>query len=540
MRGLMQERPLLLSGLLTHAETYHGRMEIVSRTVEGPIHRYTNAEMAARARRLASALERRGVAPGEMLGSLAWNHYRHLEVFHAVPGAGRVLHTANPRLFPEQIAYAVNHAGERWLFFDLACLELVEGMAAELTQIETYVALTDRQHMPAGSRLANLACYEELLEEGDAEYRWPSFDERRASTLCYTSGTTGDPKGALYSHRGTVLQAWAVCGAGAAGFASDDCILPLAPLYHCNAWSAAYASALTGAKLVLPGRAHDSAALHQLIVGEGVTVALAVPTVWLAMLAWLEETGNDLGGLKRILSGGSAVPLSLMQRLEREYGIATIHAWGMTETTAAASYASARKGATPEAADAVRRRQGVPLYGSELRIVDDEGRELPWDGEAVGHLRARGHWIASAYFRREGEPLLDAEGWLPTGDVASIDAAGSIEITDRSKDLVKSGGEWISSIQLENAAVGHPGVAEAAVIAVPHPKWLERPLLVVVRAKGSAVTADEVRAFLAARVAKWWLPEEVAFVDELPHTATGKIQKTALRQRFAKSPARQT
>ena len=534
MRGLIQERPLLLSDLVTHAATYHGAVEIVSRTVEGPIHRYSNAKMAARARRLASAIARRGVAPGEMLGSLAWNHYRHLEVFHAVPGAGRVLHTANPRLFPEQIAYAVNHAGERWLFFDLACLELVQGMAAKLKAVETYVALTDRQHMPAASGLAGLVCYEELLEEGDPDYAWPGFDEQQASTLCYTSGTTGEPKGALYSHRGTVLQAWAICGAGAAGFAADDCILPLAPLYHCNAWSAAYAAALTGAKLVLPGRAHDPAALHELIVAEGVTVALAVPTVWLAMLAWLKETGNDLGQLRRILSGGSAVPLSLMQRLERDYGVASIHAWGMTETTAAATYARPRKGAPPEEADAVRRRQGVPLYGSELRIVDDAGRELPWDGEAVGHLRSRGHWIASAYFRREDQPLLDAEGWMPTGDVASIDAAGSIEITDRSKDLVKSGGEWISSIQLENAAVAHPGVAEAAVIAVPHPKWLERPLLIVVRVKGAQVGAEELRDFLAKRVAKWWLPDEVVFVDELPHTATGKIQKTALRARFAR------
>lgn len=532
MRGLIQERPLLLSDLLVHAATYHGQAEIVSRTVEGPVHRYGNAEMARRARRLASALARRGFKPGELVGSLAWNHYRHLEVFHAVPAAGMVLHTANPRLFAEQIAYAVNHAGERWLFVDPATLELAQALAPRLEGVETYVLLTDAASMPAASALPGLLCYEELLSEGDEDFAWPRFDERQASTLCYTSGTTGDPKGALYSHRGTVLQAWAVAGAGVADYAADDAVLAVAPLYHCNSWSAPYACALSGAKLVLPGRAHDAASLHELIVSEGVTFAMAVPTVWLAMCDYLKETGQDLGRLQRIFSGGSAVPPALAEALERDYGVRTTHAWGMTETTAAASFARPRRDADAAEAAAVRRRQGIPLCGSEVRIVDEAGKPLPHDGRAMGQLMIRGHWIASAYFRREAEPLLDDQGWMPTGDVATIDDAGSIEITDRTKDLVKSGGEWISSIQLENAAVGHPGVAEAAVIAVPHPKWQERPLLIVVRAKGAEVTKNEIIDHLSGRVAKWWLPDDVVFVDELPHTATGKIQKTALRERF--------
>ena len=467
-----------------------------------------------------------------MVGSLAWNHYRHLEVFHAVPGAGMVLHTANPRLFPEQIAYAVNHAGERWLFFDLGTLELVEALAPELRTVETYVALTDRAGMPKTDALSNLVCYEELLAEGDEGYSWPSFDERTGSTLCYTSGTTGDPKGALYSHRGSVLQAWAVASAGIWNLGAGDGLLACAPLYHCNAWSAPYVALMSGAKLVLPGRELDSAPLHQLIVDEGVTYASGVPTIWLAMLEYLRASGRDLGRLERIASGGSAVPEALMAALERDYGVETIHAWGMTETTAAATVARPPKGADPETAAAIRRRQGIPFQGSEARIVDDQGRQLPPDGRTQGHLMVRGHWVANDYFRRPEGPLLDVEGWLPTGDVATIDAGGSIEITDRSKDLVKSGGEWISSIHLENTAVGHPAIAEAAVIAVAHPKWLERPLLVAIKAVGAEIEKPELLAYLSERVAKWQLPDDVVFVDELPHTATGKLKKTELRRRF--------
>jgi fatty-acyl-CoA synthase len=528
----MQEQPLLLSGLLRHAETYHPASQIVSRTPEGPIHRYANAEMAARARRLASALERRGLGFGDVVGSLAWNHYRHLEVFHAVPGAGMVLHTANPRLFPEQISYAVNHAAERWLFFDLASQALVEALAPEMPGVATYVALTDLGHMPQVKLPGDLVCYEELLAEGDDGYDWPAFDERTGSTLCYTSGTTGDPKGALYSHRGSVLQAWAVASAGIWDIAAGDVLLPCAPLYHCNAWSAPYVAAMTGAKLVLPGRELDPAPLHELIIAEGVTYASGVPTIWLGMLAHLEATGDGLGRLRRVASGGSAVPDAMTAALEG-YGVETIHAWGMTETTAASTFSRPPADAEPEAAAAIRRRQGVPFYGSEARIVDDAGRPLPHDGEAQGHLMVRGHWIASDYFRSDLGPLLDAEGWMPTGDVATIDEGGSVEITDRSKDLVKSGGEWISSIQLENTAVGHPGIAEAAVIAVPHPKWQERPLLVAVKAAGVDVDKAELIAYLADRVPKWWLPEDVVFVDALPHTATGKLRKTELRDRFS-------
>ena len=527
MRGLIQERPLLLSSLIEHAARYHGEAEIVSRTVAGATHRYTYAEAAVRARRLASALPRLGIGPGEIVGSLAWNHYRHFELFFAIPGAGVVLHTANPRLFPEQVAYTINHARERWLFLDSACLELVEELAGLLETVEGYVILAGPDEMPR-TGLKNVVCYEELLAEGDDDYTWPGFDERTASSLCYTSGTTGDPKGVLCSHRGSLLQAWAITGADNFGWSSLDCVLPAAPFYHCNGWSSPYAGAMTGAKLVLPGRVLDSASLHELIEAEAVSFALGVPTIWLAMLEHLKATGGRLDSLERIACGGSAPPEAMMAALERDYGVRTIHAWGMTETTAACTFVDPRRALTW----AERRRQGVPLYGSEVRVADDAGRALPQDGEAVGHLEVRGHWIASDYFRAGDASGIDSEGWLPTGDVGTIDASGSMEITDRAKDLIKSGGEWISSIALENAAVGHDGIAEAGVIAVAHPKWQERPFLVAVRAGTSRVTAAELLAYLAERVPKWWLPDAVVFVDELPHTATGKIKKTELRVRF--------
>ncbi len=535
MRGLMQDRPLLLSGLLEHGARYHGDQLVVSAGMEHGIERLSFRNLAARCRRLASALLAEGCRPGEVLGSLSWNHHRHLEVFHAVPGAGMVLHTANPRVFPEQIAYALNHGRARWLFVDPDCLELAERLAPNLEHVETWVLLGQRDHMPAETRLPDPLCYEDLLAAGDDGWSWPGFDENTASTLCFTSGTTGPPKGALYSHRGSVLQAMAVAGAGVQAYGADDVVLAPAPLFHCNGWSTPYTCPMTGARLVFPGRDLEAAHLHRLIVEEGVTFAMAVPTVWLSILELLRNRGGDLGRLERIITGGTAPPEAMMAELERDYGVRAIHAWGMTETTAMATYSHIPPGTPPDNRIAIRSRQGIPLLGSEVRIVDDEGQALPHDGVATGHLQTRGHWMAKGYFRQETVDLVDPEGWMETGDVATIDAAGAMRITDRSKDLVKSGGEWISSIDLENAAAGHPDVQEAAVIAVPHPKWQERPLLLVVPRPGTRPSAESLRAFLADKVAKWWFPDEVILVDALPHTATGKVLKTELRERYAQS-----
>jgi len=519
MRGLIQQPALLLSSFIRHAAQWHGAAEIVSRTVEGPIHRYGYAEAERRARRLARALDRLGLPADAVVGSLAWNHYRHFELFYGVSGSGRVLHTCNPRLFAQQIVYAIRHAGDRLIFVDLACLELAEQLAAELPEVERWIVLSDEAQMPA-TRLPRALCYETLLDEADDGYDWPGFDEAAASVICYTSGTTGDPKGCLYGHRGSVLQAMAVCAPDAFGFSSQDVLLPIAPLFHCNGWSAPYVGPLTGAKLVLPGRALDMASLHELIVGEGVTVALAVPTVWLAMLEHLRETGQGLGRLERIGCGGSAPPPAMIAALER-HGVRTVHSWGMTETTAGATFGQWTR--------AEQASQGRPIYGCDVRAVDEAGDELPRRADAVGRLEARGLWTVSGYYRGASDP----HGWLDTGDVGSVDERGLMRISDRAKDVIKSGGEWISSIALENAAVGHPDVLEAAAIGVPHPKWQERPLLVAVKRPGAALAPEALRAWLADKLAKWQLPDEVAFVDELPHTATGKISKRELRARYA-------
>jgi fatty-acyl-CoA synthase len=521
MRGLMQEQPLLLSSFIRSAARWHGDSEIVSRA-DGAIHRYGYAAAEARARRLADALTRRlGLRPGERAGSLAWNHFRHFELFYGVSGAGFVLHTCNPRLFPEQIAYAIRHAGDRIMFVDPACLELAEALAPALPEVERWIVLADEAQAQQ-TRLPGALSYETLLAEAGDDYRWPAFDEAAASVICYTSGTTGDPKGCLYGHRGSALQAMAVCQPNAFGFSNRDAILPIAPLFHCNGWSSPYVGPLTGAKLVLPGRALDMASLHELIVTEGVTVALAVPTVWLSMLEYLRETGQGLGRLERVGCGGSAPPPAMIEGLER-LGVRTIHAWGMTETTAGATFGQWSR--------AEQATQGRPVYGCEVRAMDDEGRELPRRADAVGRLEARGYWTVSGYYKGASDP----HGWLDTGDVGSVDEKGLMRISDRTKDVIKSGGEWISSIALENAAVGHPHVLEAAAIGVPHPKWQERPLLIAVRRPGAALRPEELRAWLADKLAKWQLPDEVLFVDELPHTATGKISKRELRARFAEA-----
>ena len=537
MHGLMQHYPLLISQLLTHAERAHAHGEIVSRTVEGGIHRSTYGDLARRSRQLANALGSLGVAPGDRVCTLAWNGYRHLELLYGVSGIGAVLHTANPRLFPEQIEYIINHAGDEYVFFDTTFAPLLSALAPRLPTVKGYVALTDRAHL-ADIDLPHLLCYEDLLAAQPDRYEWPQFDERTASSLCYTSGTTGNPKGVLYSHRSTVLHAMAQCASDGMSIRAVDSLLLATPMFHVNGWGVPYAAAMTGVKLVLPGPTLDGASLYALLRDEEVTLTLGVPTVWLMLKDHIEahdlEPRRDFK-LERVLIGGSAAPRALAEYIETRLGAHALHAWGMTETSPLGTgCAPLRKhrGATLEQRLDLQASQGRAPFGVELKLTDGEGRDLSQDGTTTGHLMIRGHWIASAYFGADAAAIVDADGWFDTGDIGSIDADGYLRITDRSKDVIKSGGEWISSIDLENAAVGHPAVAEAAAIGIAHPKWQERPLLVVVRRKGASVTREELLAFLATRVAKWWLPDDVVFVDALPHTATGKLQKRTLRENY--------
>jgi acyl-CoA synthetase (AMP-forming)/AMP-acid ligase II len=531
MLGLMQQRPLLISSLLEHAELNHGEIEIVSCPVEDGEHRYTYADCGRRTRRLARALERLGARDGDRIGTLAWNTWRHFELFYAIPGMGAVCHTINPRLFEEQIRYIVNHAEDRFLFVDLTFVELVERLIGGLPSVEAVVLLTDRAHMPP-TALPGALCYEELLAAEDDGYDWPRFDENRASSLCYTSGTTGDPKGVLYAHRSTILHTYAASLPDVHAFSAKDAILPVAPMFHANSWGIPYCAAAVGAKLVLPGRDVSGAAIHRLMLREGVTHSAAVPTIWLDFLNQVESSGTGVGTLQRICVGGTAPPRSMIERFHR-LGVEVRQGWGMTEMSPMGTFGTLKRDMLdwPEERRLdVLVKQGRPAFGVEIRVVDEAGRPVPRDGRTFGLLQARGPWVTSGYFRRDDCPI-DADGWFSTGDVATIDARGYMQITDRAKDVIKSGGEWISSIELENAAMGHPGVAEAAVIGSAHPKWDERPLLIVVP-RGAPPDKAELIAHLSRHVAKWWLPDDVVFVDELPHTATGKVQKTALRERF--------
>lgn len=530
MLGLMQYHPLVIGSVIDHAARTFGEVEIVSRTIEGPITRSTYRDVAVRSRKFAQALIRLGIKPGDRVGGASWNHDRYLEAFYGVSGFGAVLHTTNPRLFPEQLAYTISHAGDKAMLVDLGTIGALEAIAADLPDVRTYIVLTDAAHMPETS-LPNAHCYEALLAAEDGDYEWPELDERAASAICYTSGTTGDPKGIVYSHRSTVLHALANAAPNAGNYSHRDAIMPVVPFFHGNGWGMPFVAPLTGAKLVLPGRAMEMEALLAMIVDEGVTIGIGVPTIWLSMLEHLKATGSGLGDMKRILTGGSAPPPALIETLEREHGVETVHAWGMTETQAASTFAMPASGLSSEDAMAARVAQGRPLFGHEIQLTGPDGETLPTD--AVGDLKARGHWVASAYYKRDDAPALDDQGWLITGDVATINDKRELRLTDRAKDVIKSGGEWISSIDLENAAVGHPDIAEAAVIGVPHPRWQERPALIVVRAEGGRVKAETLIAWLADHVAKWWLPEEVLFVDEIPHTGTGKIDKVSLRRRYA-------
>ena len=533
MLGNMQEGQLLISGLIEHAETYHAETEIVSRTVEGPIHKYTLKDAANRSRQLANALEKLGLQKGDVVGTLAWNTFRHFELYFGVSGIGCVVNTVNPRLFPEQLTYIINHAQNKYLFIDLSFVELVESLSDELESLKGVIILTDKEHMPE-TKLSNALCYEELIAEESEEYDWPTFDEHTASSLCYTSGTTGNPKGVLYSHRSTVLHTWIVSSGNVAKVSSSSVILPVVPMFHVNAWGIPYASAMFGAKLVLPGPLMDGASIFELIDKEKPDLLMGVPTVWLGLLQYLNETNQTLDSVTTALVGGSAAPRAMIQEFEEKHDVFLMHGWGMTEMSplgTSTSRTDAMDDISLEERYDMQQKQGKAFFGVDMAIADDDGNELAKDGEAFGRLLVRGPTIVERYFK-SNESALDDNGWFDTGDVAKIHPDGSMEIVDRSKDVIKSGGEWISSIDLENAAVGHPSVAEACVIGVLHKKWDERPLLLVVKVEGQDLSKEEMLTFLEDKVAKWWLPDDVIFVTELPHTATGKLLKTNLREEY--------
>ena len=531
MNGKMMHQPLLISWLIEHAERHHGGMEVVSRRVEGDLHRETIRELAARARQLAKALGALGVEEGDRVATLAWNGYRHMELYYAVSGSGAVLHTVNPRLHPDQLVYIVGHAGDKVLFFDSCFLPLVEAVATRLEGIERFVVMTDRAHMPGVTSLPDLLCFEDLIAAQDDGYQWPIFDEDSASSLCYTSGTTGNPRGVLYSHRSTMLHSFS--GAMMNLFSAADTVLPVVPMFHVNAWGIPYMVCIMGAKIVFPGPALDGASLHSLFESEGVTVTAGVPTVWQGLLGYVEANGLRFSTLRRALVGGSACPPAMLRTFQDMYGVYVLHAWGMTETSPIGTVGRMKPRQAAMAKEeryALQAKQGYAPFGVDLKIVGEDGKELPWDGRSEGELMVRGPWIIASYFGEDREALVD--GWFPTGDVASIDADGCMQITDRSKDLIKSGGEWIGSFELEGIAGAHPGVAMAACIAVPHAKWQERPLLVVVKKPGAKVTRGELIRFFEGKVAKWWIPDDVVFVDAIPLGATGKMQKNKLRDRF--------
>ncbi len=534
MQGLMMNWPLMISSILRHADRCHGEVEIVSRTTEGRIHRYTYRDAHVRARQLAHALARLGVRDGECVGTLAWNGYRHFELYYAVSGMGAVIHTINPRLFHDQLTYIVNHAGDRVVFFDLTFLPLVEKLAPGCPTVTTWVAMTDRAHMPA-SALPGLACYEDLLAAENADYDWPELDENTAAALCYTSGTTGNPKGALFSHRSTVLHAMACCLPDAKGYSAQSVVLPIVPMFHVNAWGIPYSAPLVGAKLVLPGPGLDGKSLYELFEGEGVETSAGVPTVWLGLINYMKEHQLRFSTFKSTTIGGSACPPAMMKTLRDDFGVRVQHGWGMTEMSPVGTIGTPKgkhKGLPADARMALALKQGRPLYGVEMKIVDAAGNDLPHDGVTSGNVMVKGPWVVRDYYKSALPSPLSPDGWFPTGDVGAIDPDGYLQITDRSKDVIKSGGEWISSIELENIAVGHPGVIEAAVIGVRHPKWDERPLLLVVRKEGATVSRDELLRFYDGKIAKWCTPDDVLFVDELPHTATGKLSKKTLRETY--------
>jgi len=535
MNGLMMDVPLTITSIVRHAERVHGHKEIVSITRDNPRHRYTYRDCFARARQLANAMQAWELKPGDRIATLAWNDYRHMETYYGSACSGFVCHTINPRLFPEQIVYIINHAEDRYVFLDPDFLPLIEEIAAECTGVDGWVVMTTREHMPETDR-ADVLCYEEIMAAQDSEFEWPELDEQAACSLCYTSGTTGDPKGVLYSHRSTVLHTYATLIPDAMNISSGDVMLPIVPMFHVNAWGNPYACPVAGAKMVMPGnKMGDGPTLAALINEEGVTMSAGVPTVWLNLLAHLRESGERVESLTRVVVGGSACPLSVMEEFDA-YGVDTRHAWGMTEMSPLGTTNHAgghRELYSPDQFAEMRTNVGTPIWGVEIKITDDDNNELSWDGEAFGALKVRGPWVCSSYFKIDGSEAHAEEGWFETGDVATVTPEGFVSITDRTKDVIKSGGEWISSIEVENVATGHPKVAEAAVIGRLHEKWGERPLLIVVKAPGEDPSPDELKIYLDGKIAKWWIPDDVQFIEDMPHTATGKIQKTALRDMFA-------
>jgi fatty-acyl-CoA synthase len=537
MLAQMMDQPLLISSLIGHAAKWHGDTEIVTRTLEGPIHRYTWAEANVRAKKFAQALARLGVKHGDRIGTIAWNTNRHVEAYYGVAGMGAVTHTINPRLFPEQLEYIVNHADDQYLVIDTSFIDLIAGMRDKFPNICGIIVFADKANMPDEDKLPGALCYEDLIAREDGDYAWPTFDENSAAALCYTSGTTGNPKGALYSHRSTVLHTLTEIAPDCMGLAARDTVLPVVPMFHVNAWGLPYATAAVGCKLVLPGRDLDGKSIYELLTQEKVTFTAAVPTIWMMLLAHLKEADGKLEDLERVVIGGSACPRAMMETFQDKYGVQVLHAWGMTEMsplgTVNTPKAKHDKLSKTEKVD-LQQSAGRVLYGVDMKIVDEDGNTLPNDGETTGELKVRGPWIIADYFNlSEKAPAHAEDGWFSTGDVCAIDQDGYIWITDRLKDVIKSGGEWISSIDLENVAVGHPKIAEAAAIGVHHPKWDERPLLVVVPTTGGQdITKEDVLGFLEGKIAKWWMPDDVAFAEDLPHTATGKLSKLQLRQRF--------
>jgi 3-(methylthio)propionyl---CoA ligase len=535
MLGLMQEWPLLCHKILDNAARQHGRREIVSRSIEGPIVRTTYTEVRIRALKIAQRLERDGFGLGDRIATLAWNTARHIEAWYGIMGIGAIYHTLNPRLFPEQIAWIMNHAEDKLLFTDLTFLPLVEKVAAGVKSLQKVVVLTDAAHMPATS-LSNAVAYEDWLAEADGDFQWKSFDENTAAGMCYTSGTTGDPKGVLYSHRSNVLHAMIAAMPDAMGISSRDTILPVVPMFHANAWGLGQSGPMIGAKMVMPGGKMDGPSIYELLDTEKVTFTAAVPTVWLMLLQHLEETDKKLPYLKKVVIGGSACPRTMTKKFQENYDVEVIHAWGMTEMSPLGTLGTMKPEYMELTGDrrlAIQEKQGYSPFGVEMKVTDDANKELPWDGKTFGRLKVRGPAVARAYYGGAGKEQFDDEGWFDTGDVAHIDPSGYMRITDRAKDVIKSGGEWISTIDLENLALGHPDIAEAAVIGVRHSKWDERPLLVVAKKPGKEPSKTDILGYMDGKVAKWWMPDDVAFVDEIPHTATGKIQKTKLREQFS-------
>ena len=534
MHGLMQDWPLLVHTILDHAALNHAEREMVTRSVEGPIRRCTMSDLRTRSLRVAKALQQEGVRLGDRVATMAWNTDRHVETWYGIMGLGAICHTLNPRLFAEQLVYIINHAEDRLLFVDLTFLPVIQAIRDQLPTVEKVIVLTDEAHLP-NDLPPDIHAYESWLELADDDFAWVRFDENTAAALCYTSGTTGNPKGVLYSHRSNVLHGLMANQSDVFALSSSDAILPIVPMFHANAWAITYAAPMAGAGLVMPGPGMDGASIWELLESEKVTCSAAVPTVWLGLLQYLDETGSQLPWLERVVIGGAACPRMMIERLEGEFDVEVVHGWGMTEMSPIGTIGAVKHAtASLEGEERVdlKTKQGRSPYLVEMKVVDDEGHAQPRDGQSFGHLLVRGPAISSAYFRHE-EDILTEDGWFDTGDIAHIDALGYMQITDRDKDVIKSGGEWISSIEVENAAVGCPGIAEAAVIGISHAKWGERPLLIAVRAAGSDVSKGDLLAYLEGKIATWWMPDEVVFVEALPHTATGKIKKTELREQFS-------